>query len=135
MTKRITADHVKLKRAYEPAAANGGTRILIDRLWARGVKRADAAIDQWVKDIAAEPGIAQMVRSRPGALDGVSPPIRRGGPPASSPTWRIRTLARQSPITLVFSAHDELHNDAVALRDLLLDRPVKQAPQTASRAT
>src|SRR5579883_1039858 len=45
MTKRITADHVKLKRAYEPAAASDGTRILIDRLWPRGVKKADAAID------------------------------------------------------------------------------------------
>ena len=52
MTTRITADHVKLKRAYEPAAANDGARILIDRLWPRGVKKADAAIDQWAKDIA-----------------------------------------------------------------------------------
>ena len=52
MTKRITADHVKLKRAYEPATLDDGTRILIDRLLPRGVRKADAAIDQWVKDIA-----------------------------------------------------------------------------------
>ena len=52
MSKRITADNVKLKRAYEPSAADDGTRILIDRLWPRGVKKVDAAIDQWVKDIA-----------------------------------------------------------------------------------
>jgi hypothetical protein len=52
MTKRLTADHVKLKRAYGPAAPDDGTRILIDRLWPRGVKKTDAAIDQWVKDIA-----------------------------------------------------------------------------------
>ena len=83
MIKRITADHVKLKRAYEPAAANDGTRIPIDRLWPRGVKKADAAIDQWVKDYRAEHSLAKMVRSRPGALDGVSPPVRRRGPPAS----------------------------------------------------
>jgi uncharacterized protein YeaO (DUF488 family) len=52
MSKRITADNVKLKRAYEPSAADDGTRILIDRLWPRGVKKADAAIDEWIKDIA-----------------------------------------------------------------------------------
>ena len=55
MTKRITADHVKLKHAYEPAAANDGTRILIDRLWPRGLKKADAAIDQWVISRRAQP--------------------------------------------------------------------------------
>ena len=52
MSERIMADNVKLKRAYEPAAADDGTRILIDRLWPRGVKKADAAIDEWIKDIA-----------------------------------------------------------------------------------
>jgi len=45
MSERITADNVKLKRAYEPAAAADGTRILIDRLWPRGVKKVDAAVD------------------------------------------------------------------------------------------
>ena len=52
MSKRITAGNVKLKRAYEPSTADDGTRILIDRLWPRGVKKADAAIDEWIKDIA-----------------------------------------------------------------------------------
>ncbi len=52
MSKRIAADDVKLKRAYEPPAAHDGTRILVDRLWPRGVKKADAAIDEWIKDIA-----------------------------------------------------------------------------------
>ena len=52
MSERITAENVKLKRAYEPSAGDDGTRILIDRLWPRGVKKADAAIDEWIKDIA-----------------------------------------------------------------------------------
>jgi len=52
MSKKITAGDGKLKRAYERLAAGDGTRILIDRLWPRGVKKADAAIDQWAKDIA-----------------------------------------------------------------------------------
>src|SRR5215471_14383220 len=52
MSKKITASNVKLKRAYERPAAGDGTRILIDRLWPRGVKKVNAAIDQWAKDIA-----------------------------------------------------------------------------------
>ncbi len=49
---KIAADHIKLKRAYEPPAPDDGTRVLIDRLWPRGVKKGDAAIDQWMKEVA-----------------------------------------------------------------------------------
>jgi hypothetical protein len=52
MSKRITASNIRLKRAYEQPTRDDGARILIDRLWPRGVKRADAAVDQWVKDLA-----------------------------------------------------------------------------------
>jgi uncharacterized protein YeaO (DUF488 family) len=52
MNKRITADNIQLKRAHERPAARDGTRILIDRLWPRGVRKVDAAIDQRAKDIA-----------------------------------------------------------------------------------
>jgi uncharacterized protein YeaO (DUF488 family) len=57
MSKKIAADHIKLKRAYESPAPDDGTRILIDRLWPRGVKKADAAIDEWMKDIAPSTGL------------------------------------------------------------------------------
>src|SRR5215510_8465435 len=52
MSSRISADHIRLKRAYEPPASDDGTRVLIDRLWPRGVRKADAAIDEWMKEIA-----------------------------------------------------------------------------------
>jgi uncharacterized protein YeaO (DUF488 family) len=52
MEMKIKAANVKLKRAYERPSAGDGTRILIDRLWPRGIKKADAAIDHWAKDIA-----------------------------------------------------------------------------------
>ena len=134
MTKRIMADHVKLKRAYEPAAANDGTRGLIDRLWPRGVKKADAAIDRWVKDIAPSTALRKWFGHDPERWTEFrwryAAEIRQHPEQLNT----LRTMARQGPITLVFSAHDELHNDAVALRDLLLGRQVKQAPNTASRA-
>jgi len=52
MSKKIVAENIKLKRAYDSAGSGDGTRILIDRLWPRGVRKADAAIDLWAKDIA-----------------------------------------------------------------------------------
>src|SRR5262249_3760396 len=52
MSSRISADDIRLKRAYEPPASDDGIRILIDRLWPRGVKKSDAAIDEWMKEIA-----------------------------------------------------------------------------------
>lgn len=122
MGKRITADNVKLKRAYEPPEAGDGARVLIDRLWPRGVRKVDAAIDQWAKDIAPstalrkwfghDPARWQEFRSRYAAEVHAHP----------EQLDRLRALAREGPITLVYSAHDEVHNDAVVLRDLLLDR-------------
>src|SRR3982074_3263279 len=51
MAKGLSARNIRLKRAYQPAAADDGTRILVDRLWPRGLKKSDAAIDRWLKDI------------------------------------------------------------------------------------
>ncbi len=121
MSKRIVADHVRLKRAYEPPTPDDGMRILVDRLWPRGIKKADAAIDEWMKEIAPSTELRKWfghdperwhefkrryqseIRQHPDELD------------------RLRALARHGRITLVFAAHDEAHNDAVVLKDLLLD--------------
>jgi len=132
MSKRITADNVKLRRAYESATADDGTRILIDRLWPRGVRKVHAAIDQWAKDIASsttlqkwfghDPARWQEFRSRY-AVEGYKHPEQLN---------KLRALARQGPITLVFSAHDEVHNDAVALRGFLLGRQTKRKLRTTT---
>ena len=118
---KIAADQVRLKRAYEPPDRADGTRVLVDRLWPRGVSKARAAIDLWLKDLAPSTELrkwfghdpdrwaefreryAAEVHQHPQAFD------------------RLRELARQGPVTLVYSAHDELHNDAVVLRSLVLE--------------
>jgi uncharacterized protein YeaO (DUF488 family) len=122
MSTKIAADNVRLKRAYEPAAPSDGARILIDRLWPRGVTKAAAAIDQWVKEIAPstalrkwfghDPARWQEFRRRYAAEIGEHPDELRN----------LRDLAKRGPVTLVYSAHDEVHNDAVVLRDILLGR-------------
>ena len=112
MSKKIAADHIKLKRAYESPAPDDGTRILIDRLWPRGVKKADAAIKWFGHDPARWQEFRRRyqseIRQHPDEFD------------------RLRTLAQHGRITLVFAAHDEAHNDAVVLKDLLLGRRVNR---------
>lgn len=122
MSSRIAAERIKLKRAYEPPATDDGTRILIDRLWPRGVKKADAAIDEWMKEIAPSTALRKWFGHDPDRWLEFRRRYQSEIRQHSDHLERLRTLARHGRITLVFSAHDEAHNDAVVLRDLLLDR-------------
>ncbi len=122
MAGKIAAANVKLKRAYDPPAPADGKRILVDRLWPRRVKKTDAAIDEWMKDVAPSATLRKWFGHDPARW----PEFRRryleelqGHPEEFT---RLRALARQASITLVFAAHDEVHNDAVVLRELLLGR-------------
>ena len=124
MSKKIAVDHIKLKRAYEPPASDDGTRILIDRLWPRGVKRADAAIDEWMKDIAPSTGLRKWFGHDPARWQEFRRRYQSEIRQHPDEFDRLRTLAQNGRITLVFSAHDEAHNDAVVLKDLLLGRRV-----------
>jgi len=122
MSKNIVADHIKLKRAYEPAASDDGTRILIDRLWPRGVKKANAAIDEWMKDVAPSTALRKWFGHDPERWPEFRRRYRSEIREHREQFDRLRALAQHGRITLVFSAHDEAHNDAVVLKDLLLGR-------------
>jgi uncharacterized protein YeaO (DUF488 family) len=127
MSTRIAAGNVRLKRAYERPSTEDGTRILIDRLWPRGVSKENAALGLWMKDIAPSAALrtwfghdpARWQEFRRRSVD----EVRRN----AVLFGQLRALARQGPITLVYSAHDEAHNDAVVLRDLLLGRAARES--------
>ena len=125
MSKSITAANVRLKRAYEPPARDDGARILIDRLWPRGMTKKAAAIDEWFKDIAPSTALRQWFGHDPARWQEFR--RRYAAEVRQNPEHleKLRARARQGPITLVFSARDEVHNDAVVLRQLLLGRSVK----------
>ena len=125
MSKSITAAGVQLKRAYERPAGGDGVRILIDRLWPRGLTKESAAIDYWFKDIAPSTALRQWFGHDPSRWQEFR--RRYADEVRQNPEHlgKLRALARQGPITLVFSAHDEVHNDAVVLRNLLLGRSVR----------
>jgi len=122
MSRAISASNVKLKRAYAPASRSDGARILIDRLWPRGVKKETAQLDGWMKEIA--PGTA--LRKWFGHAPERWPEFRRRYEleirKHPEQLARLRSLARADKLTLVFSARDVEHNDAVVLRQVILSR-------------
>ena len=109
---------VTLKRAYDPPARTDGKRILIDRLWPRGVSKARARIDLWLKDVAPSTELRKWFGHDPDKWPDFRKRYRaelKGNPALAE----LKALARQGSITLVYSARDELHNDAVVLKTIL----------------
>jgi uncharacterized protein YeaO (DUF488 family) len=119
---RIPAANVRLKRAYEPPASDDGTRVLVDRLWPRGVAKADAALDEWMKDIAPSAELRQWFAHDPARWDEFRARYARELQAHEDLVTKLRELARRGRVTLVYSARDEAHNDAVVLRDVLLGK-------------
>lgn len=122
MSARVPAANVKLKRAYEPPSPEDGTRILVDRLWPRGLSKQKAALDCWMKDIAPSTELRKWFGHDPKRWKKFR--RRYGEEMRQHPDLlaELGALARRHNITLVYSAHDETHNDAVVLRDVLLGR-------------
>jgi uncharacterized protein YeaO (DUF488 family) len=122
MRQKLAAGRIRLKRAYQPASTGDGTRVLVDRLWPRGVRKSEAAIDRWAKTIAPTEALRAWFGHDPARW----PDFRRryaaelrGHPDELA---ELRALARRGPITLVFAARDESRNNAVMLRNVLLGR-------------
>ena len=108
---------INLKRVYEAEASDDGVRYLIERLWPRGVKKESLHLDAWLKDAAPSTELRKWFSHDPAKWA----EFRRRyfaeldrDPEAWSP---IRDAARKGTVTLLYSSHDEEHNNAVALRD------------------
>jgi uncharacterized protein YeaO (DUF488 family) len=134
MSSRIVAENIRLKRAYNSAGSGDGTRVLIDRLWPRGVRKADAAIDVWAKDIAPSTALRRWFGHDPARWHEFrrrySEEIHR----RRDQLDELRTLAQNGRVTLVFAARDEVHNDAVVLREVLLGRSIPRRPPPRSHS-
>jgi uncharacterized protein YeaO (DUF488 family) len=116
------AADVRLKRAYNAPERNDGRRILVDRLWPRGVSKARAAIDEWLKDLAPSTELRKWFGHDPDRWSEFRRRYTKEIHGHAELLAHLRELAHEGPITLVYSAHDELHNDAIVLRDVLLGR-------------
>jgi uncharacterized protein YeaO (DUF488 family) len=110
---------VRLKRVYDPAEPTDGHRVLIDRLWPRGVSRDRAKIDQWEKELAPSKQLRQWFGHEPERFDEFR---RRYIEELDSQRPRLTSLrrrAREGTLTLIYAAHDTEHNDAVVLAEVL----------------
>jgi len=113
---------IRLKRVYDPPEPSDGTRVLVDRLWPRGIAKADARIDVWLKDAAPSNELRRWFGHDPGKWQAFRERFlaELAGNPALA---ELRRMARQpGTLTLVFAARDSEHNNAVALRDALRGR-------------
>ncbi len=107
---------IALKRAYEKAAPEDGARFLVERLWPRGVRKADLRIDAWLKDAAPSDALRRWFAHDAEKWDEFQKRYYaelRANPEAVRP---IRDAARRGRVTLVYSARDTEHNNAVALK-------------------
>lgn len=118
----IPPSHVRLKRTYEPAADSDGVRILVDRLWPRGLSKVEAALDDWMKEIAPSTGLRKWFGHDPDRWTEFQRRYRAELRELGATLDSLRKLARAKTVTLVYSAHDEDHNDAVVLRSVLLGK-------------
>lgn len=123
MSTRIAAGRVRLKRAYEAPEADDGKRILVDRLWPRGLAKADAQLDQWMKEIGPSTELRQWFGHDAARWDEFRERYRAElREHADDYVTQLRDIAREETLTLVYAAHDAEHNNAVVLRELLLGR-------------
>jgi len=118
----VPASHLRLKRAYEPAEAADGRRILVDRLWPRGLSKDKAALDDWLKDIAPSTELRRWFGHDPERWTEFQRRYRSELKQHGDALDELRSLASEHTVTLVYAAHDEDHNDAVVLRQVLLGK-------------
>lgn len=128
---------IQIKRAYEPPARRDGRRILVERLWPRGMKKEALAADAWLKDVAPSTELRQWFAHRVERWEEFERRYREELE-ANRAAWEpILEASRRHTVTLLFSAHDTLHNSAVVLRDFLTERRPRHraaSPRRRSRS-
>ncbi|SDD23630.1 DUF488 domain-containing protein [Niabella drilacis] len=110
---------ITIKRVYEAPAENDGFRVLVDRLWPRGIRKADVAIDEWQKELAPSTELRKWFNHDPEKWTGFQKKYEaelRDNPALDS---FLKSLGKHKKITLLYAAKDEQHNQAVVLQEVL----------------
>lgn len=112
---------VQMKRAYDAPQPADGTRVLIDRLWPRGLTKDAARIDLWLKDVAPSKELRIWYGHDPARFDEFRHRYQRelAVEPGRSALAQLRSLSTRGTVTLIFAAKDAEHSDAAVLRDML----------------
>jgi len=109
----------RIKRIYEPVAKTDGYRILVERLWPRGVSKTEAVLHDWLKDIAPSPDLRKWYGHDLARWEEFKERYRAELTEKQHLLDQLRALRARGPITLVFAAKDERHSSAAVLKDVL----------------
>ena len=112
---------IAVKRVYEPAAPGDGQRVLVDRVWPRGVTKEKADLALWLKEIAPSTELRKWFGHDPARWKEFRQRYRKELDGSAAAVAELRGLAAKGKVTLLFGAHDEEHNNAVALAEYLRD--------------
>jgi uncharacterized protein YeaO (DUF488 family) len=120
----MTQQLFRIKRVYEPPDMADGVRVLVDRLWPRGLSREKAKIDLWLKEIAPSDPLRRRFHGEPAAWEDFKTAYyaELQQPPAQSAVRDLLDRLSREPVTLLFAARDETRNNAVALKEWLDER-------------
>ncbi len=110
---------ILVKRIYDPASPDDGLRILVDRLWPRGLKKNEAHIDTWMKEVAPSPGLRKWFSHDPQKWEEFQQDYRFELNKSQAARDLINQIKTNARITLLYAAKDESHNNALVLRDFL----------------
>ncbi len=113
---------IRLKRAYDPPSPEDGTRVLVERLWPRGLSKERAAVDLWIKEAAPSPELRRWYGHDPQKWPEFERRYREELRARDAELERLRTLARKGTVTFVYAARDTERNSAVVLRDVVAGR-------------
>jgi uncharacterized protein YeaO (DUF488 family) len=112
--------NISIKRIYEPAAKSDGTRVLVDRVWPRGMTKEAADLDLWFKDIAPSSELRKWFGHDPARWDEFRKRYGKELEGNAEAVKKLHDMMAEGPVTLLYSAHDAEHNQAVALRDYMV---------------
>jgi len=115
---------IRLKRAFEPASPEDGVRVLVERLWPRGVSKERAAVDLWLKDVAPSPELRRWYGHEPAKWPEFRRRYRNELRNHEEELAELRRLARHGPVTFVFGSRETERNSAAVLREVVEGRPV-----------
>lgn len=111
---------VKLKRVYEPPGAGDGYRVLVDRLWPRGISKEKGRVDLWLKDVAPSDDLRKWFSHDPEKWEEFQRRYRAELKSKPEPLQTLKKLAKEKKVlTLIYAASDPTHNNAVALTGML----------------
>jgi uncharacterized protein YeaO (DUF488 family) len=110
---------IRVKRVYEPPSEEDGIRVLVDRLWPRGVKKGDLRIDLWLKEVAPSHDLRKWFCHRPEKFEEFKRRYMEELKEKGETILKLVELATKGNLTLLYSSKDEVHNNAMVLKEFI----------------